>query len=193
MNTRWRRRNYFIKRDLQGRYIFSFFLFVTLGSILFALIFSTLTSGTLTMTYENYKLQIGKTPVILLREFISAHWIFLITGGVLVTVLSMFLTHRFAGPVFRFEKTLQSIIDGKLDFAVRLRKKDEAKEIAELFNRLIETLNRDISSLKNEVAILEKLLDEMVQQDTTITENEWFRKIRSSVEDIKTVLKRYST
>ena len=44
MGKTWRRRNYFIKKELQGRYIFSFFLFVILGSIIFSLIFSMLSA-----------------------------------------------------------------------------------------------------------------------------------------------------
>ncbi|MFA6056485.1 MAG: hypothetical protein WC769_14055, partial [Thermodesulfovibrionales bacterium] len=91
MNRTWKRRNYFIKKDLQGKYIFSFFIFMVAGSIIFTLILSLLSSDTMTIVYDNYKLQIGKTPLILMKEILSAQWIFVVAGGFLVVVLSMFL------------------------------------------------------------------------------------------------------
>ncbi len=192
MKRRWRRRNYFIKKDLQGRYIFSFFLFVTIGSILFALILGILSSGSFTMVYENHNLRIGKTPVILLKDFVEAHWIFLITGGIGVLIISLFLTHRFAGPVFRFEKTLQNLIEGKLDFSVRLRKYDDAKEIAELFNRLIERLSDDIRKLREvseEMEAMARRLEDETPSELTRKEVE---KIKRGIEKINVILERYT-
>ncbi len=191
MKRRWRRRNYFIKRDLQGRYIFSFFLFVTIGSILFALILGILSSGSFTMVYENYNLRVGKTPVILLRDFIEAHWIFLITGGLAVLITSL-LTHRFAGPVFRFEKTLQNLIEGRLDFTVRLRRYDEAKEIAELFNRLIERLSDDIRKLREASEEMEAMARRLADETPPEPTRKEVEEIKRGIEKINLILKRYT-
>ena len=116
MERTWKRRNYFIKRELQGKYIFSFFIFVITGSIIFTIIFSLLSADTLTVVYDNYNLQIGKTPSVLLREILSANWIFIVAGGLTVAVLSMFLTHRFAGPLFRFEKSIDEMTQREPEF-----------------------------------------------------------------------------
>ena len=40
MEKTWKRRNFFIKKELQGKYIFSFFILVILGSIIYTAIFS---------------------------------------------------------------------------------------------------------------------------------------------------------
>ena len=148
MKKTWRRRNYFIKKDLQGKYIFSFFLFVILGSIFFTIIFSLLSTNTLTIVYENYDLKIGKTPVMLIKEILRAHWIFITAGGLIVVVLSMFLTHRVAGPLFRFEKSVEEMLSGNLDFQIQLRSKDEGKELAEKMNRLIGMLSSRIGEMR---------------------------------------------
>lgn len=153
MKRTWRRRNYFIKKDLQGRYIFSFFIFVMAGSFFFTIIFSLLSADTLTIEYRNYDLRLGKTPIILLREILSAHWIFILAGGLLVVIASMLLTHRFAGPVYRFERSLEEMLRGNLDFEIRLRSGDEAKELALLLNELAASLScrlREIRELADE-------------------------------------------
>jgi len=160
MGKKWRRRNYFIKRDLQGRYIFTFFLFVVIGSILFTVIFSLLSSNTLTVVYDNYNLKIGKTPLILLKDILSAQWIFIVFSGLLVVVLSMFLTHRFAGPLYRFERTLESLIEGNLKCRIHLRKKDEAKEMADLFNVLIERLSINLKEIRRMSEDIQRTISE---------------------------------
>lgn len=150
MKKTWRRRNYFIKRDLQGRYIFSFFLFVLAGSFFFTVIFGLLSADTLTIVYREHNLQLGKTPVVLLRNILRAYWIFIVSGGLLVVLGAMFLTHRFAGPLFRFERTLEQMTDGNFDFEIKLRRRDEAKELAAAFNQF----NRVMSERLGEMARL---------------------------------------
>lgn len=164
MKRTWRRRNYFIKKDLQGKYMFSFFVFVIAGSIIFTLIFSLLSSDTLTIVYENYKLKIGKTPLVLLKEILSAYWIFIVVGGLVVVVLSMFLTHRFAGPIFRFERSIDEITNGNLNFQIKLRQKDEGKELANKINQMILMFSDNLKEMKK---ISEEIRDELdfVQED----------------------------
>jgi len=148
MKRTWRRRNYFIKKELQGRYIFSFFIFVICGGIIFTLIFSLLSANTLTVVYEDYTLRIGQTPLILLKEILSADWIFIVTAGLSVVIVSMFLTHRFAGPMYRFEKSVEEMLRGNFDFQIRLRKKDEGKELAAMMNQLISTISSNFREMR---------------------------------------------
>ena len=148
MKRAWRRRNFFIKKELQGRYIFSFFILVIIGSFFFTTIFSILSANTLTIAYKDYNLQIGKTPVILLKEILSANWMFIVPGGILVVITSMFLTHRFAGPIFRFEKTLEEMILGNFSIQIRLRKKDEARELADMMNRFNDVISSRLREMR---------------------------------------------
>lgn len=145
----WKRRNYFIKKELQGRYIFSFFVAVVLGSILFTVIFSYLSADTFTVVYRDADLKIGKTPAILLFEMLRAYWLFIIIGGVLVVIIAMFLTHRFAGPLYRFERSLDEMIRGNLGFEIRLRQRDEGKEVAGMINRFNSMLSAQVKEMRD--------------------------------------------
>src|SRR3989338_3267482 len=62
--------------------------------------------------------------------------------------LTLFLSHYIAGPIYRFEKTLEAMRDeGNLTLHVKLRKHDEFKETADLFNQALASLR---SKLKKE-------------------------------------------
>lgn len=120
-----------------------------LGGVIFSLIFSMLSADTLTIAYKNYDLTIGKTPLILLREILGTNWIFVFTAGLIVVVVSMFLTHRFAGPMFRFEKSVEEMLRGNFDFRIHLRKKDEGKELAEMMNRFIDMFSSSVQEMRH--------------------------------------------
>jgi len=168
MNRTWKRRNFFIKKDLQGKYMFSFFIFLVAGSIIFTLIFSLLSSNTMTIVYDNYKLQIGKTPLMLIKEILSAQWIVVVAGGFIVVILSMFLTHRFAGPIFRFEKSIEEMTKGNINFRIYLRAKDEGKELAEKINILVDMLSSNIKEMRR---LSEEVNNKLTDANNSLKEN----------------------
>ena len=162
---RYKRRNYFVNKEFQGRTIFNYFILATLGSILFMAVFSFFSSNTLSITYDNYHLQLGVTPGILFQKILSTQWVFIVLGGMVVVFVTLLLTHRVAGPFFRFEKTLDAMVDKNLSDTIVLRKKDEGKQLAEkinTFNRLLQNDLRRIDARNENIAAcagnLEKIL-----------------------------------
>lgn len=147
MNKGYKRKNYFIKKNFQGKLILSYFLFVIGGCLFFIVLLGLFSADSLTINYKNYDIQMGQTPLMLFKEVIAAHWVFLIVGGTLLVIASMFLTHRIAGPFFRFEKTLDTMSLGNLDDVIYLRKKDEGKDLAEKINTFNEFLSSKIRSI----------------------------------------------
>jgi methyl-accepting chemotaxis protein len=148
MEKTWKRRNYLVKKKFQGRYIFCFFLFVVLGSMLYTAVFSILSANTLAIVRNGNNLSLGNTPVDLFVAMLSANWILILSGGIVVVIGSIFLTHRIAGPIHRFERTIDGMALGNLDFRLKLRKHDECKDVAEAINRLKNTLASNIDSMK---------------------------------------------
>ena len=75
---------------------------------------------------------------------------------ILITVGTIFLSHKIAGPLYRFETILYQMALG--DFSVRchLRKFDEAKSVSQAFNRTLDSLDYKISQLKRVVREDEK-------------------------------------
>ncbi len=65
---------------------------------------------------------------------------------------SIYLSHKIAGPLYRFHATLEEIEKGNLQTRIHLRRFDEAHFLAERFNHVIETLDFTFARLKNIVA-----------------------------------------
>lgn len=148
-HPQYKRRNYFINKEFQGRYIFNYFILATLGSLLFIIVFSFFSSNTLSIVYDNYHLQLGVTPGILFKKILSTQWLFVVLGGGIVVVITMILTHRVAGPFYRFEKTLDQMIEGDISNKIVLRQKDEGKELAQKINAFSFALGDKLALMEN--------------------------------------------
>ncbi len=73
----------------------------------------------------------------------------LVTLAVLVPLMRVFgilITHRVAGPVYRFEQHLSSIARGEDPGPCTLRKGDELRELCEIINDAVKTLKEGAPS-----------------------------------------------
>jgi methyl-accepting chemotaxis protein len=145
----YKRRNYFIKKNFQGKLILGYFLFMLGGCLLFTVILAALSADTLTVVYRNNDLQLGQTPLMLLKQVLTAHWIFIVVGGGIIIVAAMLITHRMAGPIFRLERAVNNMVSGRLDDVIFLRGQDEGKEIAAQLNQFNRELSKKIRQIEN--------------------------------------------
>ncbi len=89
----------------------------------------------------------------------SLLWVFG-TGVLLVIVqivlLTIFFSHKVAGPVFRLEKTCHTMIQGSYTSEIHLRKGDELQNLALLFNEVNAVTRQRLSALKSATTEEEK-------------------------------------
>ncbi len=190
----WKRRNYFIKKDFQGRFVLRFFLTILLSAIVFTVILSLFSAQTITITYRDSFLRIDKTPKALFYEIIRAHGLYIFLIGAGISILSIFLSHRIAGPLYRFEKSIEDITKGNLAFRIKLRKRDEAQELAEALNRMIETLSTHLSEIKTIVNDIEVNLSETKKAiDRQEGSHDSIDKTVQALEELKKALSYFKT
>ncbi len=78
----------------------------------------------------------------------------------IIVPVSLFYSHKIAGPIYRFEQSLDLLLNGNTNFIIALRKKDEFKYLADKMNALIDYLRRNI----NEAVMSHKVLKERINK-----------------------------
>jgi methyl-accepting chemotaxis protein len=172
MGKTFKRKKYFIKREYQGKLILSCFLFVAVIGLLFNVVLGMLSADSLTISYSNQDLQLGQTPMMLLKELLTANWILIIIGGGFVIFAALSLSHRVVGPMYRFEATLDTMKKGELDTVIRLRDKDEGKELAEKINDFNSLLSRTMHDISQHSDALNILIEQASKLDLPKEEKE---------------------
>ena len=82
----------------------------------------------------------------------------------LMLLISLYVSHRFAGPIYRFEKSAQTVGGGDLTHRVSLRTGDELMELQEEFNGMVSGLQVLVQKDRNLVQRLSERLDEIARR-----------------------------
>ena len=88
--------------------------------------------------------EFGQEKLILVHRAITGKLIFrLVLITVAIAILSVFVSHKMAGPIFKFERTLRRLNQGDRVEKVKLRHGDSFKELASEINILIDRLSEN--------------------------------------------------
>lgn len=82
-------------------------------------------------------------------------------AGILLVVLqivmmTVFFSHKLAGPVYRFEKACKNVINGNYNDVIYLRRGDQMTNLASLLNEAMKVSGDRIVELESKIAELEK-------------------------------------
>lgn len=158
----YKRKNYFIKRDFQSKFILKFCLIILIGTILSTGLLFLFSQGTLTSSFQQSRLVIKNTSLAILPAVI---YINLITLGLITLatiVVTLFVSHKIAGPLFRFEKELKEIEKGDLTKSIKLREKDQTTNLADSLNKMTAGLHEKVLEIRTGV---ENLIESASKQN----------------------------
>ncbi len=68
---------------------------------------------------------------------------------VIVLIVSAVVSHRMAGPIFKFEKSCSTVAAGDLTHRVYLRKGDHLTELQEHFNNMVEAVHASVREMES--------------------------------------------
>lgn len=189
-----KRRNYFVEKKFQAKYILLTVLMLLTYTFLFVVIIFAPYMLTLYFDYPIAEKADAARVILLLHGTI---WPWL--GGIILFfgVISIFVSHKVAGPLFRIKKALTQITNGDLSVVIKLRKWDDLKDLADHINKLIEELRTFVNTLKNDYDLLSDYIQELEQkiEKKVLTEEsgrELINKVQASRKNIEEALKRFN-
>lgn len=155
-----KRKNYFIKKEFQAKLISWYFFLATGGGVIFMILLTMFSADPLSAPSPDDTLQIDTNPLVLLQKLLIPHWIFIIITAVVLVFIGLLFTHRIAGPLFRFEKSLDNMLSHQLNDNIRLRNKDEGKKLAAQINDFNRDLSLTLKNIKVNSVAIESLLEQ---------------------------------
>lgn len=156
-----KRRQYFINKTFQSEFILKFCGIVMLGSIVFAVILYLFSKHTLTTSFENSRLVIKSTADYIFPGLLFGGIIAAIITAFAASVVVMLMTHRIAGPMYRFERYVNEIGAGGFCPDLKIRKKDQFQNMADGLNKMTQGLKFGLLEVNNVSDKLDKLIEEL--------------------------------
>lgn len=133
--AQFQRKTIMIKKRLQYHYMALILTSVLLAFIVFGLEAIWTVSK---VVNENPYLM----PLLdIIKEMAPLFAIKIVTYLVIVIIVSAVISHRMAGPIFKFEKSCGTVAEGDLTHRVYLRKGDQLTDLQDSFNEMTGAVN----------------------------------------------------
>lgn len=161
----FKRTKLFIKKDFQIRMI----LIILLTTIIFANINGVIIYSFFTRSLGADQLLTWlkiDDPIDIIFQVI---FITESIGVMIIFLISIFISHRLAGPIYKIGLSLGKMANGNLSEPMKLRKNDEFREIEIEINNTIEGLKEIITDINADVDSLDMIIDDKKIKDSQLT------------------------
>ncbi len=177
------RRKFYINKAFQANFILKFCCILLLGCILsIGLTFLT-TADTLTSNFVNSRLSIQSTSHAIMPSVVLTN---LITTAIIIAIaviVTLLVSHKIAGPMFRFEKDIERVAAGDLKSRFRIRNGDQFTEVVDSLNTMVLSLNSSLAEIKEGVdTAIQKAEDENVSEEMIAELIQDMKKVQQNIE-----------
>jgi len=178
-----RRRNYFINKRFQSSFIIKFCALVIIGSLISAALIYAMSRATVTTTFENSRLAIKSTADYILPAVLLASAIVIVVIGVATIIVTLFTSHKIAGPLYRIEKDTEQAASGDLTMKFAIREGDQMRPLAAQFRTMVAAMRERIEAIKRITAAL----------DAAAGRDGASKEITDNIRDLKAAVDRFKT
>ena len=185
-----RRRNYFIDKSFQAKFIIKFCVLIIMASLLTAILIYFCNRQTTTVAFENLRIVVKTTADFILPMTLQILAIITLVTALATIVVTLLTSHKIAGPVYRFHKELEKIKCGDLSTPIRIRAKDQLQKVAYECEELRVELKRHIHVIKECWDAIEKQTPSLAANASDEAEK---KKITESIDKINAELARFKT
>jgi methyl-accepting chemotaxis protein len=157
--SRNRRRNYYVDKEFQKKFIIKFCLLVILGSVISGVIIYLMSQGTVTTVFENSRLKIKSTADFILPAVLWSSSVVIILVGLAAILVTLYTSHKISGPLYRIAQDLEKVIAGDFKVKFTLRRNDQLQRLAENIDKTVCMVRGDIVDLKNGLRQIETAVE----------------------------------
>jgi len=161
----YKRRIYFIEKEFQAKFILKFCTLVAVGGVLTIGILYLLSMQSTTVSILNSRVVVRSTADFLLPVLFQTVIIVTILVSIATILVTLFVSHKIAGPLYRFKKVMQALAEGDFSSDFRIRHLDQLQDVADAFNNMINKIRQELDQLKHNLLTLKEKLDSISEHD----------------------------
>ena len=153
------RKNYFIDRKFQTDFMIKFYLLVLITGGFVILMLYFLAGKATAVSFVNSRVVVQTAadyifPILVQTFAVTSLVVGLAAGGIM-----LFVSHRIAGPAYRFKKVLEALGDGDFSIDCRIRANDSLKDVAESFRGMIGKVRGKLGAVDGSLAELKRKME----------------------------------
>ena len=174
----FRRRKYIIAPKFQFKYL------AVVIALIFVVMLVTIYFVNLALRTTPILENLSEMEVVAITSFMFKTILYICCIFVIiVAVLGIFVLHRIAGPLYVFDKMFTLVSQGDLTVKLRLRKSDELQELANSFQKMVDSLNLFIKTDKEKIEMIKKEVELLYSSQSNHEVQQKLDKIRLMLDE----------
>jgi len=159
MKEKFRRRNYFIDKTFQTKFMIKFCIIVIISSLLVIGLLFFLSKDSTTVAIENTEVVVKRTADFILPMVIQTVLFTFLFSATAVLALTMIVSHKMAGPLFRLKREIDILKEGDFRRNFNIRGDDQLQKLAKSLDEMCIFLRGRHSNLKKNYQELKLFLE----------------------------------
>lgn len=147
----------FIDKKFQTNFILRFLGLLLAGTAVFNLAAYFILNRRLEDSLYSAHMTLRSVGEILLPTLVSLSVVFLVLLGAAVLLMTLFVSHLIAGPLYAIRRYIERVGEGELDFDPRLRSKDQTTPLALALSETLDVLNERLAKIQSTARELQDL------------------------------------
>ena len=181
-----RRRIYFIEKGFQFWFIIRFCFLVIAGALITMALLYFFANKTTTVSFENTKAVVKSTADFIFPVLIQTLIVVSVVVAIFAIMLTLYVSHKIGGPVYRFKKELELIEQGDFSSEFRIRRKDQFQDLAQLLNSVKKKLRDELTGIKEELKELESAVNSLPEGEGKNTLSQVIVKLQQRLQKFRT-------
>jgi methyl-accepting chemotaxis protein len=177
------RRNYYIDKDFQNKFVMKFCGLVALGAVVTMALLYLMAREATTVSIVHSRITVRTPADFLLPLMVQTVIIVTVIVSLAAAAVTLFVSHKIAGPLFRFKQTFRELSLGNFSNQVRLRKGDQLLELASEFNHMIASVRGQILISRSNIESAKADLDAISEFNVEDSKRHQFMALKKKLQD----------
>lgn len=189
----YRRRNYYIDKEFQTKFVMRFCSLVAGGAVLTILALYLLTRLSTTVSIVKSRVVVMTTADFLLPLLVQTVFIVTIAVGITTAVFTLIVSHKIAGPLYRFKQSFKELARGNFSNQVRLRKDDQLHEVATEFNQMINAVRTQVQAASVSAQAIKNGFEDIGEFNIEDQKRHKYSEIKLQIQELEKALRFFNT
>lgn len=191
--TTYKRKNYFVEKKFQGNFILKFCGLVAAGGLLTVGILYYLAAQSTTVSIVNSRVVVRTTADFLLPVLIQTVVIVTILVGLATVFVTLFISHKLAGPLHHFKKSIKSMEEGDFSTDFKIRQLDQLQDLADTFNNMIKKMRQELNQIKAHFVSLKEKINNISEQEVSEHKRQALTELKRISEEADKIIRFFKT
>lgn len=188
-----KRRIYFIEKSFQAKFILKFCALVFLGGLLTIGILYIWAMRSTTVSIINSRVVVRTTADFILPILIQSVIIVTIIVSIATIVVTLFVSHKIAGPLYRFRKVMNALGEGDFAYDFKIRRLDQLQDLAEIFDNMIKKIRSQLTALKANFYALKEKLENISEHEVSEHKRSYLGELKKISGELNKIINYFKT